>query len=152
MISRKELNPNNVKLSPAGFVAFERLFSRINDVRRYYGKPMTVSSGIRSYLDQMRIDKAAGRSPRYGSMHIKGAAVDIYDADGSLWTWCMDNAELLQKIGVWLEDKRYTPTWVHFQVFAPVSGHFVFIPYAGPIPTTKVYFGPDDKYKPENQK
>lgn len=149
MITRDELNPNKIQLLPAGKVAFERLFARINEVRRYYGKPMVVSSGVRSYLDQMRIDKAAGRKPAYGSMHLKGAAVDIVDKDHALWRWCMDNGDLLQKIGVWLEDKRYTDSWVHFQVFAPASKSFIFKPYSTPPPNVAVYWGPGNKYKPE---
>lgn len=149
MITRKELNPRSVELDPAGKVAFERLYKRINEVRRYYGKPMFVTSGVRSYLDQMRIDKAAGRKPSYGSLHLKGAAVDIADKDHALWNWCMDNMELIEKIGLWLEDKRWTDSWLHFQCFAPKSGSRIFQPYAGTPPFRgSIYWGPNDKHKP----
>lgn len=154
MITREELNPNKVKLLPAGKLAFERLYKNINEIRRYYGKPLFVTSGVRSYLDQMRIDKAAGRKPAYGSMHLKGAAVDIADKNHALWNWLMDNMPLVEKLGFFLEDKRWTDSWVHLQVIAPKSGNRIFQPYAGPppAPTNKreVYWGPQDKYKPEN--
>lgn len=154
MITKKELNPNGVKLLPAGKLAFERLYSRINEVRRWYGKPMFVTSGVRSYLDQLRIDKAAGRKPAYGSMHLIGAAVDIADKNHLLWNWLMDNMTLVEQWGIYLEDKRWTDSWVHCQIIAPKSGKRIFQPYEGPPPKPankrEVYWGPADKYKPKD--
>ena len=44
------------------------------------------------------------------SSHILGLAVDIKDVDGKLWQWCIANLQLLKDLGLYLEDKRYTPS------------------------------------------
>lgn len=134
MISYKELNPKGYTLTPEQEANQRRLFTAMNVVREKYGQPMIITSGVRSIEDQTRIDaKRMGPSgkpakPRLGSAHIKGAACDVWDRDGELWKWCMDNLELLTQLGLYLEDKTCTPSWVHFQIVPPRSGNRIFLP------------------------
>jgi hypothetical protein len=102
------------------------LHDRMNALRARYGKPMLVTSGVRSIDDQKRLDAKLGRVR--SSPHLKGAACDIWDRDGHLWGWCMSNLKLLEEIGLWLEDKSRTPSWVHFQIYPPKSGNRIFLP------------------------
>lgn len=62
------------------------------------------------------------------SRHKKGQAVDIYDPMRDLAQWCIDNENVLEQCGLWMEDPRWTPTWVHLQSEPPGSGHRYFIP------------------------
>ena len=62
------------------------------------------------------------------SMHLFGAAVDLYDPRGDLDNWCFENVKVLEDIGIWLEHKVYTPNWTHVQIFPPASGNRFFIP------------------------
>ena len=87
----------------------EDLLIAINVIRDAWGQPMTVTSGIRTELDQARINPKASHSA-----HLEGKAVDIEDKDGSLYQWCKDNEPLLEKTGLWIEAD--TKGWVHFQI------------------------------------
>ena len=64
------------------------------------------------------------------SLHMSGQAVDIADDDGVLRKWCADHLGDLTDIGLYMEDPRTTPTWLHVQTKPPASGHVVFIPNA----------------------
>jgi hypothetical protein len=123
MITRAELNPKGYTLTEEQEQWQQVLFVAINKVRSAYGKPMIVNSGVRSMQDQMRINPSAPKSK-----HLLGAAVDISDKDGQLWDWCMKNIKVLEEAGLYLEDKKATPTWVHFQCIPPKSGRRIFIP------------------------
>ena len=114
----------------------EELLEKINKVRYAWGKPMRVTSGYRSKEDQIRIykDLAAQRKQVFdeskipwGSAHLKCAAVDISDPDGSLYDWTHDNEALMEEIGVWMEVKD-DQARVHFQIYAPKSGKRWFSP------------------------
>jgi hypothetical protein len=127
MISKKELNPKGYDMGPAVAKNFEVLYERMNEVRRAYGKPMIVTSGLRSDDDQERL-RAQGRTRAVHSKHIAGAACDILDKDGQLAAWCLANEDILRRIGLWCEHPDHTPGWVHFQTMAPKSGRRFFIP------------------------
>lgn len=66
------------------------------------------------------------------STHISGQAADIPDSKRNLATWCVDNLDDLEEIGLWMEDPRWTPTWVHVQIVPPNSGRRVYIPNSSP--------------------
>lgn len=123
MISLKELNPHGYTTTPEQAKNLAKLLTVMNEIRTKYGKPMTVTSGLRSDADQARINPKAKKSN-----HLMGLACDISDVDGLLWTWCMLNVKVLETLGVYLEDKQSTPTWVHFQITPPGSGKRVFKP------------------------
>ena len=67
-----------------------------------------------------------------GSKHLTGQAADIPDSGHVLASWCVDNLDVMEEIGLWMEDPRYTPTWFHVQTVPPKSGRRVFIPRLGP--------------------
>lgn len=103
----------------------DRLLVPLNRVRSAWDKPMVVTSGWRPPELNALIPGAATHSK-----HMIGLAADISDPDGSLWAWVLENLPLLQSLGLYLEDKRWTPSWVHFQLVAPQSGHRIFKPSA----------------------
>lgn len=107
------------------------LLERINKVRAAYGKSMTVTSGIRTKEDQIRIYKAKGIPENkipWGSQHLKGGAVDISDPKKELQKWCSENVKILEDAGLWCEDFSATPNWIHFQITPPKSGKRFFMP------------------------
>lgn len=84
---------------------------------------MTVTSGLRSLEQQMKVNPKAPKSK-----HLTGEAVDILDQSGRLKAWVKENIALIEEIGLWMEDFLSTPSWVHFQIVPPASGHRFFIP------------------------
>lgn len=124
MITRRELNPKGLEETEEIKKNLDMLLDRMNKIRKAWGKPMRVTSGLRSQADQMRINPKASKSK-----HLIGAAVDISDpAPNALQTWCKENVKLLEEAGLWMESFDHTPTWIHFQIFPPKSGKRWFIP------------------------
>lgn len=129
-ITKEELLMGRDKTYPKEYTKeisdnLDRLLAVMNQIRSEYGIPMKVSSGWRPAAVNGGIAGAAKRSN-----HMLGLAVDISDRDGKLREWVLSNLDLMQKLGVYLEDFRWTPTWVHFQVVAPKSSKRIFVPYA----------------------
>ena len=123
MISLQELNPHKYPTTPEVDKNLQVLLDRLNVVRGVWGKPMIVTSGLRSEADQQRINPSAPQSK-----HLTGQAADISDPDGSLKEWVKANLPLMARVGLWMEEFSHTPTWVHFQTVAPRSGNRIFIP------------------------
>lgn len=98
------------------------LLQSMNQVRESWGNPMIVTSGYRPLTYNLSI----GGSER--SAHITCEALDIYDPDKRLAKWCLDNLDILEESGLYIEDPDYTSNWVHFTTRAPRSGRRVFIP------------------------
>lgn len=103
----------------------QELLEKMNKIRGLWAKPMTITSGIRTKEDQIRIYKelAIQRHQTFdeskipwGSAHLKGAAVDISDPDYSLYNWCQENVKDLEEIGLWCEIKDDQHR-VHFQIY-----------------------------------
>lgn len=122
MLSLHELNPHNYTLSPEQEANQLKLLESINKIRVAWGHSMTVTSGVRSIADQMRINPSAPKSK-----HLLGAAVDILDEGLLLTTWLKgDGAKHLEEAGLYCEDGN--KNWTHFQCIAPASGHRWFKP------------------------
>lgn len=66
------------------------------------------------------------------SAHISGCGLDTHDKDRVFARWCLRNIDKMAKIGLWMEDPRWTPTWVHLQTYAPGSGKRVYVPSTKP--------------------
>jgi hypothetical protein len=62
------------------------------------------------------------------SNHMRCNAIDLYDPEGVLDDWCMDNLDMLMNLGLYLEHPSATKTWCHLQAVAPRSGKRVFYP------------------------
>lgn len=82
-----------------------------------------VNSGWRPRSVNDATSNAAGNS-----RHIYGQAVDIADPDRYLAAWCIRNVDVLEEIGLWMENPQWTPTWVHLQTLPPKSGNRIYIP------------------------
>lgn len=141
MITKGEILMGRISvndLSPEQHQNLLMLHGRINKVRMFYGVPMFVSSGYRSSED----NRVAGGAT--SSLHMVCAAVDIKDSSGDLWQWLMKNLDFIKLHSLWLEDRRWTPTWVHFQIFPPKSGRRIFIPNSKPAPAPHLWHGQYD--------
>ncbi len=123
MISMSELNQHNYPTDDVTQANLDDLLEKLNAVRKLYGFPMYINSGLRSMADQMRINSNAPKSK-----HLTGQAADIRDNDGTFWAWCMANMDAMKTIGFWFENKGSTPTWVHMQTVPPASGKRIFNP------------------------
>jgi hypothetical protein len=66
------------------------------------------------------------------SRHITAEALDTHDPERLFARWCLRNLNELEQIGLWMEDPRWTPHWVHLQTVPPLSGHRVYIPSVSP--------------------
>ena len=134
-----DLNKQGFPTTPSIDEALTDLLARLQALESAYGSPFTVDSGLRSIAHQQAIyaqinanRAASGLAPvavPLGSRHLSGQAADIADVTGDLWAWCMGNIPILEVQNIYLEDRGYTPTWVHMQSVAPGSGKRIFIPY-----------------------
>lgn len=127
MIKLEELNKRKYPTDPIIDSNLKTLCERLNIIRKAYGKPMIVTSGLRSNKQQQELIKA-GKSTATKSKHLAGLAADIADPDKELAKWCLENVKILEQAGLWLEHPDYTPNWVHFQASPPRSGNRFFIP------------------------
>lgn len=82
-----------------------------------------ITSGWRPPMYNATVPGAARKSH-----HMTGKAVDLADEDGSLDEWCMDNLNILEELGLWMEAPAFTKGWAHFQIVPPRSGRRVFNP------------------------
>lgn len=122
----------------------DKLLIQMNKVRFAWAIPMTVNSGWRP----PSINASTPGSATH-SKHMIGLAVDIADPDGKLWAWVLQNLDLMQQLGLYFEDKRWTPSWVHFQLGAPGSGKRIFVPSSAPAGAPNSW---DGKYDNEYDK
>lgn len=128
MISKEELLQGRDQQYPSDYTQeisdnLDKFLLLINQVRAAWGKPMIVDSGWRPPSINASTPGASAHSK-----HMEGLAADIKDIDGSLWAWVLENLTLMQKLGLYMEDRRWTSTWVHFGFGPPVSGHRIFVP------------------------
>lgn len=80
------------------------------------------------------------------SLHIICRAGDLQDNIArDLAVWCIKNLPVLERIGLWMEDPRWTAgtnrrdPWVHVQDVAPGSGRRVFVPSIAPAQDPDFY-------------
>jgi hypothetical protein len=93
----------------------------------FSGDAAEVASGWRPESINACTSNAAKRSA-----HITGCALDTRDTERTFARWCLRNLGQLEKIGLWMEDPRWTPTWVHLQTHPPGSGRRVYVPSNNP--------------------
>jgi uncharacterized protein YcbK (DUF882 family) len=94
------------------------LLDKVNQIRQAWGKPMTVTSGLRTMEDHLRIYAEKGITDKskipMKSKHLIGAAVDISDPDLSITKWLRSNPDLLGNADLYCEEGN--SNWVHFQI------------------------------------
>ena len=134
MISIDELLSGQAKLGELSNEVqnnLQELLVKVNKVRTAYGKPMIVTSGLRTKKHHLEIYARKGIYPPKVPMksnHLSGRAVDFADGNGELKKWVKANIKLMEEIGLWLEDFSATKTWCHFQINPPKSGNRFFMP------------------------
>lgn len=107
------------------------LLDRVNKIRALWGKGMTVTSGLRTMEDHLRIYREKGiTDPKkipMQSRHLYGMAVDIFDPKLELTAWLkQNNSQRLADVQLWCEEGN--ANWVHFQILPPKSGNRWFLP------------------------
>lgn len=113
MISKDEIlqgRDKHYEMTPELWFNLGRLHHAINLLRAKWGKPMHVNSGWRP----PEINRAVGGSRH--SPHLTCQAVDINDPHGELSAWCLNHLDYLESCGLWLEDPKRTPGWVHLDL------------------------------------
>lgn len=105
----------------------DKLLIPLNKIRDAYGKPMVVTSGWRPKAINSVTPGAAAKSK-----HMLGLATDIFDPNGDLVKWVLQNLDLLKTLDIYCEDFRWTSSWVHFQLGPPSSGKRIFVPNSQP--------------------
>jgi hypothetical protein len=105
----------------------DKLLIPLNKIRDAWGKPMTVTSGWRPPSINGATPGAATHSK-----HMEGLAADISDPDNSLWHWVLENLQLMKDLDLFMEDRRWTPGWVHLGLGQPASGRRIFVPSSNP--------------------
>lgn len=136
MITKQEYFARNNKpiasnqIEVLHIVNAEFLISKVNQLWAVYEKqngnrPLIVSSGYRTKAINASIKGSAKRSH-----HMMGNAVDIQDRQQILQRWLKTPAGLkaLEDNGLYVEDFKYTRTWVHLQTVVPKSNNRFFIP------------------------
>lgn len=100
-----------------------KLLTALDVFREKYGKALIISSGYRPAT----INASAGGAKK--SNHIMCLAVDFVDDEKqTLGKWCLQNLNVLEELGLYMEDLRHTKNWVHLQIVSPRSGKRIFIP------------------------
>ncbi len=119
----QDLNPKKYITTKEQQANLEKLATVISELENLYGETFVVTSGLRSYADQMRIN------PRVkNSAHLTGEAGDFLDLDKRIYNWCTDNLEVIAALGLYIEDGSVTKRWIHLQIRVTKSGNIVFIP------------------------
>lgn len=120
-----------------------KLLDKVNAFLHELGiKEAKVNSGWRSPTINAGIPNAAK-----SSNHLKALAIDLSDKNGELRKLMLDNLEMAKKYGIYFEDMRWTPTWVHMQIVAPMSGKRIYVPSAAPAIKPDAWSGTyDAKY------
>lgn len=127
MIKLEELNKRKYPTNDIIDSNLKVLCARLNIIRKAYGKPMIITSGLRSDKQQQELIKS-GKSTATKSKHLQGLAADVEDESGELKEFLKANVKLLERAGLWCEHWTATPNWVHFQCVPPGSGNRWFYP------------------------
>ena len=82
------------------------LIDKLNEIRAYYGKPISTTSVFRCAAHNAKIGGAKN------SAHVQGIAADLKRTP-ELLAFIKAN---LDKFNIWLEDPDSTPTWIHIDL------------------------------------
>lgn len=126
MISRDEVvgkyPPEDI--TPLISANLSKLLDALNKFRQLYGKPMIVSSGLRTQQANDQLSNSGKNSA-----HLSGEACDFHDLDRALTNWIMASPQILVDCDLYMEDPSATPTWVHLSIRRPGSGNRIFRPF-----------------------
>lgn len=82
-----------------------------------------ISSGWRPPQINKQVKNAAIRSK-----HMTGQACDLYDPEGAIDDWLMDNLANDPSLGLYMEHPSATKGWAHVQIIPPASKKVCFYP------------------------
>lgn len=113
------------------------------------------ADGVRPNLDEVTgtyvasgwrppaVNDRTANSAKDASTHLTGRGIDLDDhLDRRLAVWCCKNLDVLKRLGLYMEDPRWTggrerkpgegerDPWVHLQIVPPKSGRRVYVPSA----------------------
>ncbi len=138
MWTADRLNPHGFDCDTNTRMNLEALAFKLNKFEALYGKPLTLTSGLRSMKDHLRIyaQKNAALKAKglpevkvpMSSKHLYGHGADMADPKGEIKAFVRKNKAKVQAIGLHFENFDYTKGWAHFQSVPPNSGSFEFIP------------------------
>jgi len=121
----------------------ESLLLYVNEFLEYIGVTyVNVSSGFRPSDINKTVSGAGAKSN-----HLICLAIDIKDDGCVLWQKFLDNLDKAQELGIFAEDKRWTPSWLHLQCVPPKSGKRIFVPSSSPALDSKLWDGKYDGNK-----
>jgi hypothetical protein len=80
-------------------------------IDEFYGEhiPLIVSSGYRTPEHNANVGGAKA------SAHLYCLAVDLKDNDNLIKSYILENPQVLEECGLYMEHQDYTPTWCHLQ-------------------------------------
>lgn len=109
------------ELSDAHKMNARNMVNKANQILEAFGQKRRVVSGWRP----SKVN-AATKGAAVNSKHVLCQAIDLEDLNRELTNWCLNNPDILKKVGVWMEDPRDATTWVHWQTIPPASGKPIF--------------------------
>lgn len=110
------------------------LYYKVYSLREHSCLPLIMRTddhpyrGFRSDEDQIKLYQTRGGKPPMHSLHLIGAAVDIFDPDQRLQHWILDHLSWSEMNDVYYESFDATHNWVHLQLYPTLSGRRFFSP------------------------
>lgn len=98
-----------------------KLINSIRQLESSSGFDLHLTSGYRP----VDVNSFVAGAARF-STHCSCQGVDLADPNGKLSNFCMKNQDLLEELGLYMEDPRDAKHHVHLQIRAPKSGHRIF--------------------------
>jgi hypothetical protein len=128
-----ELTPEIVRNAELLLERVNELLARATEEGVEPGVDPDTGTAVSSGWRPRRVNEATANAAK-ASKHVAGLAVDLRDTlpGRDFARWCLRNRAALTGIGLWMEDPRWTPTWVHLQCVPPGSGNRVFVPSESP--------------------
>lgn len=130
LVTREEYLMGRDKDYPLSFEQSQNLDKHLADIhnfQRMSGLALVIRSGYRPAAINARI---AGAAPK--SNHIECLASDFADPSGAIALYCLDNLDVLERCGLYMEHPDHTErgdeSWVHLQSKKPPSGRRIFKP------------------------
>lgn len=126
LISREEVVGGypEADLTPLIEANLSKLLDALNKFRYAYGRPMMVSSGLRTRQSNDQLSNSGKNSA-----HLSGEACDFHDIDRAITNFVMARPAILEECGLYMEEPAATPTWIHLGVRRPGSGNRIFRPF-----------------------
>lgn len=110
-------------ITPLMRTNLSKLLDALNKFRAAYGKPMIVTSGLRTQQQNDQLSNAGKKSA-----HLTGEACDFADVDRSITNFVLANPSILVDCDLYMEEPSATPTWCHLSCRRPYSGRRIFQP------------------------